>query len=291
MPTINQLPSGKWRAQIRLKGLRPQSKSFPTYEQAEYWAALLEDQMRSSLSPSNPTILLAGNSYLSTLKPSTAKVYMSRLRNIHNFFKELPLDCITTKLLVGYTNYRSSVSSSTARGELQLLDRIMKHSRKMYGVYPDTNPFTDFTLPKEGQPRDRVLTDIEYNQILADISPKVMPYLVLAWETSCRRSELLAVRAGWVHLEERVILLPAEVTKNGKTRAVPLSKKAVRLLTRLTRGINADEQLFNLQPSTVSRAFKRCCERLGIEGACLHSIRHTAITRYAKLLKPIAQAL
>ena len=47
MASIKKLPSGAWRALVRIKGYPPQSGTFRTKAQAERWAISTEDQIRS----------------------------------------------------------------------------------------------------------------------------------------------------------------------------------------------------------------------------------------------------
>ncbi len=280
MPTVRQLPSGRFQAQVRLAGHKAKSKTFDTESQALAWGCMLESQLSSDLLPaSDCNVLAIGTLHLKTLKPSTAETYVCRLRSLSNFFRSLPVDCIEQRNLYEYTNHRlETVSSSTCRAELQLLSRIVKYARVHQGMENKNDPFKDFKYPDAGEPRKRTLTENEYRRILVDISPNISPIVALAWETAMRRSEILSITKDCIDYDRR--LLHLSDTKNGESRDVPLSRKAIQILKqqeKLVEGV-----LFQVKRASVTKAFKRSCDRLGIEGACFHSLRHTAITRIAR---------
>lgn len=280
MPTIRKLPSGKFQAQVRLAGHKPKSKTFVTEEAALSWGELLEGQLKANLSsPDSYTVKTLGDMHLATLKPDTAKTYVSRLGALVNFFKELPIDCIERSHLLQYSTTRQElVKASTCRAELQLLSRVIKYARTQHFILNKHDPFKDFKYPDAGKPRERILTENEYNRILIDISPIMFPIVALAWETGMRRGEILSITKDMIDLDNRILTLTH--TKNGHSRTVPLSRKAIQILT--TQSKLCEHILFQVKRHSVTRAFKRTCERLNIEGVCFHTLRHSAITRIAK---------
>lgn len=76
------------------------------------------------------------------------------------------------------------------------------------------------------------------------------------------------------------LLLPE--TKNGSSRIVPLSKRALSTIRALP--LRLDGLMFAIKPDSLTQAFARACERAGLEGFRLHDLRHTATTRLAKRL-------
>jgi integrase len=93
-----------------------------------------------------------------------------------------------------------------------------------------------------------------------------------------RRSEILSLKWINIFIEDRYLLLPD--TKNGDSRAVPLSSKAVNILNSLEK---SSDSLFFIKPDTVTRAFKRACIRVGLEDLRFHDIRHEATSRFFEL--------
>ncbi|QBF84645.1 hypothetical protein EXU30_19675 [Shewanella maritima] len=283
MATIKALPSGNYRAQVRLSGHKPTSKTFSTHDEALAWANQLEQQLRSEVKPVDVSVSSIGTILLNELKASTKDKYQYRLKPLVQYFGSRPLDVFTTQDLNQYIKYRA-VSNGTVRAELQYLSRCMKYARAQGMISRELDIFKDYKLPKASKPRDRVLTEKEYNRILMDISPKVMPIVVILWETGMRRSEVLSITRDCINWDDKTLHLAD--TKNGEARDVPLSTKAVQVLNGVIQELNrlgyTRQHLFDLTAYSVSQAFRRSCDRLGIKGAVLHSLRHTACTRYAK---------
>ena len=74
-----------------------------------------------------------------------------------------------------------------------------------------------------------------------DISPPhLKPLLVVAFHTGMRRGELLGLN--WTHIdrEKGFIRLPAEITKEGKAKSIPINHHVDRVLTTLPRALHHD---------------------------------------------------
>ena len=283
MATIRELPSGNHQAIVRLAGQQAQRKTFKTEQEAQAWANQVESQLRSASLPADVSVISIGTTILNALKPSTKEKYQYRLKPLISFFGSRPLDSITQQCLNKYINFRN-VAAGTSRAELQYLSRCIKHARKHGMVNHDFDPFKDYKLPSPSAARTRVLTESEYQRVLIDISPKVMPVLALAWHTGMRRSELLSITRDCINWNESTLHLSD--TKNGEARDVPLNKQALTILRQaiaeLDRLGSSKPIVFDMTAYSVSQAFRRSCDRLGIQGAVFHTLRHTAATRYAK---------
>jgi integrase len=119
--------------------------------------------------------------------------------------------------------------------------------------------------------------------VLTGRSPKRKLYhafFVLAFNTGCRRGELMRLTRKDVRLGERTLTLPQ--TKNGQVRVVALNDLALEALASLPTPIGADGRIFaGFTEDTVSRQFKIAAEQCGIEGAHLHTTRHTFASHQA----------
>ena len=101
--------------------------------------------------------------------------------------------------------------------------------------------------------------------------------VALAIETGMRRGELLGLLWDNVDLERRTAFLP--VTKNGESRGVPLSSRAVAVLRGLPAASNG--RVFGeLTPLALRLSFNRATRRAGITGLRLHDLRHEATSRF-----------
>ena len=74
--------------------------------------------------------------------------------------------------------------------------------------------------------------------------------------------------------------LTLPVTKNGDSRQVPLSKRAIQLLFKL-RGFSVP---FPVGKDVLTSLFRRSCIRAGVLDAHFHDARATALTRLSKKL-------
>ncbi|PMN73756.1 tyrosine-type recombinase/integrase [Enterovibrio norvegicus] len=268
MATFRTLPSGNVNAMIRKRGQKAITKTFTSLAAAKRWAELVE-----SVEP--VTLQFIGNKYLAKLKGrggTESTTY--RLRNLCTHLPKDPKKIKPEDLDVYIEERSRTVSDSTIRLELQLLSRIMKSARM-------ANPVEGYTLPKAGKPRELILTAEQYKRIVNDIAPKVKPLVILSWETAMRRSEMLSITTDCIDWDRRTLLLLD--TKNGHSREVPLNTRALKVLQEASHLVTSGI-LFSSKPYTVSQAFRRSCDRLGLHKAlCFHSLRHTAITRYARL--------
>jgi integrase len=107
-------------------------------------------------------------------------------------------------------------------------------------------------------------------------------FFVLAFNTGCRRGELMKLTRKQVNLAERTLTLPQ--TKNGSFRVVALNDTALdalRSLPGLVGDARSDERLFKFSKGAPTRQFREAAERCGIEGAHLHSTRHTFASLHA----------
>ena len=108
----------------------------------------------------------------------------------------------------------------------------------------------------------------------------MLPLVQLALQTAMRRSELLGLRWEHIDLGRRTIYL--QLTKNGTSRTVPLSTKAIEILRSMPRSING--RVFPITHEVVSQAFNRARKRAGVQDIRFHDLRHMAITNLAEKL-------
>lgn len=94
-----------------------------------------------------------------------------------------------------------------------------------------------------------------------------------AIETAMRRKELCQLAWAHVHLREGYLDLPGTITKNRKSRIVPLSLRAMRILKTQPR---KGELVFATNTNTVKMAFKRARERAASFDLRFHDLRHEA---------------
>ncbi len=135
------------------------------------------------------------------------------------------------------------------------------------------------------QHRTRFLSEQELVRLRNVLNPEAWSWVCLAVETGMRQAEQFALRWKHVDFENGVATIP--MSKSGKTRHVSLSDGATSILRRFesfTRSVfvfpSVHDPLKPLCPDSFLRnIFRPALKRAGIQGACWHSLRHTAASR------------
>jgi len=186
----------------------------------------------------------------------------------------------------------TEVSGSTVNREMNILRHAIETARKEWGVSLHENPVAFVRRPKHNPSRERRLTGDEEKRLLAECeaarNPFLRPVVELALETAMRQGELACLEWRLVDLRKRVIHLV--VTKNGETRGVPLSSRAMAVIENLPKSLSG--RLFpGVTAESVKRAFIRACSRAEIIDLHFHDLRHEATSRlFEKGLNPLEVA-
>jgi integrase len=282
MATISQY-RGKWKCQVRKTGYPAQTQTFDHRTDAVAWGNEVEAKMHrgtfgGSTSKQWMTICEMLERYLA--EESTRKAYsaadVSRSKPLISALGAFHVHNLTPVNLGEYKRMRLAVKSpQTVTHELNLLHRAYVIATTEWGVVlPNGVPKT----ARPSLPRGRG-TRIRPNQIdlivQATESEQLKHIVPLAVETAMRRSELLSIRWEHVDLGRRSIYL--EKTKNGLSRTVPLSPRALQVLQSMHRATVGP--VFTLAASSVSQAFQRAVERARLDHVRFHDLRHEATSR------------
>lgn len=99
-----------------------------------------------------------------------------------------------------------------------------------------------------------------------------------------RAGEIVALTWDRVDLKRRVAKLTQ--TKNGRSREVPLSSEAVRLLEALPKS----DPVFGLTSHQIDALWRKVRDKAKADGLNFHDSRHAAITALSKKLDVLALA-
>jgi integrase len=176
----------------------------------------------------------------------------------------------------------AKVSASTFNKELWTLRNICK-SAVAWG-YMKANPTDGVTRVKESKGRVRYLTADERAALLTNANETLRLYILAALHTGGRRGEL--VRLLWKDVDFRAGTLTFRDTKNGDSRAVPLTATLRQTLQKLTIDVEASV-LPQRAPLVLTRAFTRLVARLGLKDLTLHDPRHDAASTLAMAGVPL----
>lgn len=241
MALIEKRAQGKWRARIRKKGYREQSRTFDTKAKAERWARKIESEMDdgvfvSRVEAERTTFKQLMTRYREeiTIKKKGADVEESRIKMItkHPLFDRY-LAAINNSDIASYRDERlKSVSAGTVLKELTLMGHAIDIGIKEWSIYLPSNPVKLITRPKAAKARDRRFKEGEEKKLYNSIESHtrntwVKPIVQIAVETAMRRSEILGLKWEHANLKEKFVHLVD--TKNGDSRDVPLSSAAIKI--------------------------------------------------------------
>ncbi len=283
-----------WQARVIRKGFPPESKSFPSKADADRWCRTVESAMDAGRfdSPRTSGAVTLGEvlrRYRETVTPrkrgATEETF--RLRALERRkMARLAIANVTPQVIADFRDERlRECCPSTVIRDLAVLSSILNHARREWNI-GNVNPVEMIRKPTAPPGRDRVLTVAEEARLMDGAipggrrNPLLHPLLVVALETAMRRGELLGMTWADIHLDRAVVRLP--LTKNGTSRWVPLSSRAVTALRSLDA--SAGDRPFPIAHATLSKMFERLCVRAGLPDLRFHDLRHTAATRLAEKL-------
>jgi integrase len=286
--------SNKWQARISRKGEQSLVKTFQSREDAERWARSIEVEWdkgtyQNTHQAQKTTFGELIERYLREVTPTLLSKHEDtyRLKAI----LRRPIAKVNTLLLNSsrIAKYRDErlkeVSAGTVIRELAYFSSIINHARREWDINI-VNPVLLVRKPPSPQGRNRVLTLEEEMRLLHACEPKAnrniytRPFVILALETAMRRGEILSLRWESINFQKRTAYLA--LTKNGESRTVPLSNRAIETLCALPRSI--DGRVLPVNFAALETNFKRARERADLRDLRIHDLRHTAATRLAEKL-------
>jgi integrase len=317
----------QWQARVRRKGYPVQVKTFNTRADAEAWARQVESEIDrgvfvSRTEAESTTLAEAldryGREIASTKKGHTQE--LSLLRTWAGTF--VAPRTMATIRSVDIAKLRDewlkqstpTLKPATVVRRLAILSHVFNIARKEWGMESLLNPVDMVRKPQANNARTRRLAPSEPDQDESDrptaqgelerianaSSSQTLPAIIwLAVETAMRRGEIVGLYWDNVDMQRRVAHLPD--TKNGSSRDVPLSSRAVEILQSLRKMPSEDGRVFAISPDAATRAFERAVDRARstyeAECACegkspsktylidlrFHDLRHEATSRLASI--------
>lgn len=290
-----------WRVKIRRNGFPTQSRSFDNKAIAERWAREVENDMDRGdfvdrTEAEKNTLGAVLERYRLEVTPGKKGAYVEdcRLTALRRAeVAKLKMSALSSAQLAAFRDERlKTVSAATVNRELNLISHAIEIARREWGIYMPENPTRLVRRPKQPKARERRFAKGEEQRLLkackAARNKSLLPIVLLAIETGMRQSELVGLELPRIDLKKRIAVLPD--TKNGESRTVPLSKKAIEVIKSMPP--TRTERLFPGQTTeAVKRAFIRACERAKIENFHFHDLRHEATSRLFELgLNPMEVA-
>lgn len=299
MATFSQLPSGRWRAQVR-RGGTYKAATFDRKRDAEAWARTVESQASLARvtgyapAPAAATVADLIDRYLElhAKKPGKTKAATLAMLRADQLGKTRlsALSALTFRDFVD-RRMKDGAGGVTIAGDLSTVSAVLKwarHARRLE-VPADLALDARRDLPFRGvvtrsTERDREPTDAELSRLYAywESNPRQTIDMVtvcrFALATTMRQDEICRLNAQDVnHIARTVIIRDRKdpKLKQGNDQEVPLLPDAWSIVEPILK-TKSSGRLFPYRAASISTAFTRACQALGIEDLRFHDLRHRA---------------
>lgn len=307
MASFRKRPGG-WRAEIvrTIEGRRVRvSETFPTKAHAQAWAIEKEAELLGNkrigvtgrqAMPGEEGKLLSDAmiKYRKEVSPTKRGVRWEQIR-IDKFIREYPsfvslkINEVGPEVIAQWRDARlKEVQAPSVRREMNILSSIFEIARREWR-WIQVNPCRDVRRPPQPKHRQQRISDEDRDKITSALNfhekpptekrQQVAIMFLLSIETGMRSGELVALKWRDTYLPKHYLTITE--SKNGHRRDIPLSPRAIGLLT-LLRGVN-DETVFTVSDAERDALFRKYRPD-NLKHINYHDTRHEAVTRLARKL-------
>jgi integrase len=295
----------KWRAQVRRKDHKPETRTFRTKKEADQWARGLESSIDAGRGPA-----LSASTRLDHLiaeyrriraegsreiDPTTNTAYM--LKHLQDDLGHERVCDLTPARLVKWASTRKAEGAGpyTINMELSCLGTTLRHAGSFLGVQvPDVAGLARPTLMHlqligGGVRRTRRPTEDELQAVLAYVEARdkvAADAMRVAAITGLRRSELVR-KLKWSEIDDKARAAMIRQRKHprqlkARDEWVPMLGDAWAIIQRQPKH-DAEDRVFPVSPEKITDLFTAACKDLGIPDLRLHDLRHLASSRLQEL--------
>jgi integrase len=305
MPTFSQLPSGKWRAQVRRGGFY-RAATFPKKRDAIAWAEGIETQAHQVVAtgyaqpPKTATLGDLIDLYTETHAKTAGKTKAATLIMLKDRMGKVKLSALSALVLRDFIDKRveDGAGGVTIAGDLSFLSGVLKwgrHARQL--DVPDHLPtqaraaLKHRGLDTRSNEREREPTDDELERLYAHWAASSrlridMPTICrFALATGMRLGEICSLQVEDVDKARKTVLIRDRKdprNKIGNNQTVPLLPDALAIVLPLIKG-RTEGLVFNVRADSVSTAFTRACQALEIDDLHFHDLRHRATAQFFRM--------
>ena len=278
--------NGKYQAQVRRDGVPAISKTFHAKKDAIVWVRGLEARIDAGevniTAPKLVTLRDILVRYAAEITPQK-KGREQESRRINRLLRDpiadFKLSRLNSAAIATFRDRRVKDGLRAAQIDMGIIRHAVKIASQEWGVSMPKNPVDGVRVPNGIIQRDRRLLSGEYDALkeaaLQCRNPLIWPVVQIAVETGMRRSEILSLHWINVDLEARIVTLLD--SKNGSGREIPLSMKAVNILTRLSKD---EDKAFPVSDYSIRHGWDRLVKRAGIKDLRFHDLRREATSRF-----------
>lgn len=295
-----------YQAQIRNNdGHPPQSKNFPTMQEAKDWVRDEEARRRQETyfpeqGKKKHTLTELIDLYIEEILPSKPKNSKDTKRHLAWWKGEIGkyalnlisydlIDKCRKDLIQGNTTKGTQRNPATVNRYMAALSVVFTYGFKQRGWLKE-NPLLRFSKLRESRGRDRIPTPEECDRLFAACKQSRNKHLynivILALTTGARLGEILGLTWDCVDLQHNCLHL--KETKNSRPRSIPLTDSMAQFFqqlqfTRLTHQQFVFPGRKPFQKTSIRKAWEGACKRAGITNLHFHDSRHFFSTAAAQV--------
>ncbi len=226
------------------------------------------------------------------------------------YFGKKPLSGVDADEQERYREHRKKqgAADATINLEISVLSAMFKLALKRKKILAEMMP-GEFIRKGNSVPR-RIITESEFESLLKYSGTDFHDFILCAYETAMRLSEIIKLTPGQIHLDIQHISgaivdyidLGIFDTKTGARRTVPVSPRLKDVLQRRMQGLDAEDYIFTtsrgfkIHSNNIPRSMRAVCEKAGIVygdnvfnkkgervGIVFHCFRHTRTTKWVEM--------
>lgn len=307
MPTLSQLPSGKWRVQVRRAGMY-RAATFETKREARDWAAGIESQANHIAAggfapvPKGATLADLIDKYNETVAKLPGKTKEATLAMLKDRLGKVKLASLNAVTLRDFIDQRAEDGAGgvTIAADLSFLSAVLKWGRHARHLDINDRLALDAReslkhrgLNTRSRQREREPSDDELKRLydLWKDNPRQRIDMVtlcrFALASGMRQDEICQLQVSDVDREARTVVIRDRKdprNKAGNDQTVPLLPDAWSIVQPLIEGRDVGN-VFNARAASVSTAFTRACKLVTppIIDLHFHDLRHRATAEFFRM--------
>lgn len=305
MATFQQLPSGKWRVQVRKAGVY-KARTFPRKADASAWAATIEASVNSATGTIHPPRSMTTSHLIEGYMKDVpiGRTTRFNLERLKTRLGNVPVTRFGAADLAGFVSERRKEGAGgvTIASDLSAMSAVLKWARRVKSV--DINDrlanearagLSAARINTRSRERTRIPLETELEAILGHLernSRQLIPVAEITRFAACsamRLSEVTGLLIEDVLLEQKSVLVRQRKDpqkQSERDEVVPLVNGAYELL-KTAIGDRNSGRVWPYNPRSVGAAFRRAAKKMKIQDLHFHDLRHLAITNLFRRGLPI----
>lgn len=310
MPTFSQLPSGKWRVQVR----RPsvgfyRAATFGTKGEAKKWATQIEAQADHAAGggfapvPKEATIADLIDKYQEMVSKNPGKTKAATLAMLRTRLGKIKLASLNAVALRDFIDARvkDGAGGVTIAADLSFLSAVLKwgrHARHLdipaHLALEARESLKHRGLETRSRERDREPTNDELARLYTHWQARprqridMVTLCKFALATGMRQDEICRLQVEDVDRKARTVVIRDRKdprNKAGNDQVVPLLPDAWAIVEPLIDGRDEGQIFQGVRAASVSTAFTRACKDLEppIVDLHFHDLRHRATAQFFRM--------